>query len=202
MIIGASGHSKVVIDAYTCAGYEYPLQIRDDNPDLVGQMIGAVSVTGAIGEPAGWPEYVHIAIGDNSVRKRFSRKLSGSGSTLFTIVHPESSIANSASIGRGVLVAAKSVIGPDVELGDCVIVNHTSVVDHDCQVGKYTHIAPGAIIGGGCNIGSECLIGSGAILLPTVTIGKNVIVGSGAVVTGDIAEGKTFVGVPAKELMK
>ena len=45
-------------------------------------------------------------------------------------------------------------------------------------------------------------IGSGSTILPGITIGENAIVGAGSVVVSDVAANKTFVGNPAREIIK
>lgn len=40
----------------------------------------------------------------------------------------------------------------------------------------------------------------GAKILQSVKIGKNVTVGAGAVVTKDVTDGKTVVGIPARQI--
>ena len=45
-------------------------------------------------------------------------------------------------------------------------------------------------------------IGAGATILPGITIGKNAVIGAGSVVTKDVLEGETWVGNPAKKVVK
>jgi acetyltransferase EpsM len=59
---------------------------------------------------------------------------------------------------------------------------------------------PGVHISGNVSIGEGSMIGTGAVILPNVNVGKWCRIGAGAVVTRDVPDGKTFVGVPAKEL--
>jgi acetyltransferase-like isoleucine patch superfamily enzyme len=45
-------------------------------------------------------------------------------------------------------------------------------------------------------------IGAGATILPGITIGKNAVIGAGSVVTRDVPECETWVGNPAKKVVK
>ncbi len=45
-------------------------------------------------------------------------------------------------------------------------------------------------------------IGAGAVIVAGVTIGEGAMVGAGAVVTKDIPDGETWVGNPARPLIK
>jgi hypothetical protein len=56
----------------------------------------------------------------------------------------------------------------------------------------------------GITIGNNCMIGAGAFIMPGVVIEDNVKVAAGAVVTkgSRLKKGKTYAGIPAKELGK
>jgi acetyltransferase-like isoleucine patch superfamily enzyme len=61
---------------------------------------------------------------------------------------------------------------------------------------------PGAKILGGAKIGNSCRIGSNSTILPNVEICDDVTIGAGAVVTKSITEPGTYIGIPAKRLVK
>ena len=52
------------------------------------------------------------------------------------------------------------------------------------------------------HIGLKTWIGAGAIVLNNLSICDNCIVGAGAVVIKDLEEEGTYIGVPAKRLIK
>jgi acetyltransferase-like isoleucine patch superfamily enzyme len=53
-------------------------------------------------------------------------------------------------------------------------------------------------------IGDNCVIGAGAIIMPGATLEDDVIVAAGALVTKGqvLSKGKTYGGIPAKEIQK
>jgi len=61
---------------------------------------------------------------------------------------------------------------------------------------------PNATIGGSAEIGDNTFIGCNAFIKQKVKIGSNVTIGAGAVVLEDVPNGGTWVGNPAKELVK
>jgi len=93
-----------------------------------------------------------------------------------------------------------SYLAPGVKMG------HFSYIG-DAKIGKNVNIGAGTIT---CNfdgegkhkteIGENAFIGSDTMLVAPVKIGKDAKTGAGAVVTHDVPDGKTVVGVPAKEL--
>ena len=52
------------------------------------------------------------------------------------------------------------------------------------------------------HIHAGAYVGAGAVLLPGVDIGEGAVVGAGAVVTKDMPSGSSFVGVPARAILR
>ena len=207
LIAGAGGHARVVVDAARRAiaqgaeDYLQPALIVDDNPALHGtQVLGVVVVPSIPADVEGAFSF-HVAIGNNAARER---KFAALAEWLApaSVIHPHSSVAESATLGAGSFVAAQAVIGPQATLGESCIVNHGAVVDHDCVVGAFCHIAPNATLAGNVRLGQRVLVGAGANLLPGVTVGDDCVIGAGAVVLHDIEGGTTQAGVPARTIGK
>ena len=75
-------------------------------------------------------------------------------------------------------------------------------VAHNVKIGKHCLIVSHANIGGSTVIGDNCYIGMSAVIRNKLKIGNNVTIGMGAVVICDIPDGETWVGNPAKKLIK
>lgn len=75
-------------------------------------------------------------------------------------------------------------------------------IGHDAVIGEDCEICCGAKIGGFVVIGDRVKVGLGAIVLPNVVIGADARIGAGAVVTRDVPAGETWVGSPARRLVK
>lgn len=195
IIIGASGHGKVVADIAVLNGYE-DIVFLDNNR--------------AIKECAGWPVVgnsyeapngeVFVAIGNTEIRKKLCMMYESRVQPV--LIHPNSVIAKDVEIGRGTVVMAGAVINPGVRIGKGVIVNTSSSIDHDCVVGDFCHVAVGAHLSGTVRVGTETWIGVGAIVSNNVSICSNCMVGAGAVVVKCIEKPGTYIGVPAKRMNK
>ena len=101
-------------------------------------------------------------------------------------------------IGENTLVGGVIKDPCVTEFGDNVTMGEYAII--------YGHIqdySKGTITIGRIKIGNNCVIGAGAIIMPGATLQNNVVLAAGALVTQNqvLEEGKTYVGIPAKEIM-
>jgi sugar O-acyltransferase (sialic acid O-acetyltransferase NeuD family) len=184
VLIGASGHAKVVIDIVEKEGRYRIAHLLDDNPALQGTTFFGYRVAGTsesiLAHSGGERPLLVVAIGDNAIRVRIAERLRGGGFTFARAVHPHAQIGRGATIGAGTVVMAGAVVNADAKIGENVIINTGASVDHDCIVESGAHIAPGARLCGGVRVGAGTLIGAGAVLIPGMQVGANTVVPAGA----------------------
>ena len=197
VIIGASGHGKVVADIAEKSGYD-EIIFLDDNEFV--KTCGGYPVVGQSSKAVSLNCDVIVAIGNATIRQRIQENLEDTGVKLATLVHPNAVIADSVEIGIGTVVAAGAVLNPDTKVGKSCIINTCSSVDHDCEIGDYVHVSVGAHVAGTARIGERTWIGAGATVSNNVSICGDCIIGVGAAVVKNIEEKGTYVGVPAREL--
>lgn len=193
IIVGASGHGKVVADIAQLTGYE-EIVFLDNNPSL----------RECAGHPVLGPEAlldtlegeVFIAVGNGLMRQRVMD--SHPNRVYPVLIHPSAIIARTSRIGVGSVVMAGVVVNPDSVFGRGVILNTSSSIDHDCHVGDFCHIAVGAHLAGTVTLGNLTWIGAGAIVSNNLSICGHCMIGAGAVVVKDIAVPGTYLGIPAK----
>ena len=125
------------------------------------------------------------------LRSRFSL-------TFVSLIHPTAYVSPLASVGEGVFVGAKSVIGPGAHLGDFSFVNRGVTVGHDTRIGPFARLQPGCNIGGHVVIGKGATIGIGASVIQELRVGARAMVAAGAVVLRDVEEATLVAGVPAE----
>jgi acetyltransferase-like isoleucine patch superfamily enzyme len=75
-------------------------------------------------------------------------------------------------------------------------------IGHDAHVGSDCELAPGVVICGHATIGNNVKVGVNASILPHRKVGDGARIGAGAVVTKDVPAGETWVGNPARPLVK
>lgn len=199
IIIGASGHGKVIADIIKKSKDEI-IGFLDDDPDIGKEFMG-FPVLGAI---LNYKKYIDkaefiIAIGNAYVRKRISERLIEV--KWYTAIHPTAVISEfDVTIGEGTVIMANAVINAGAKIGKHCIVNSSSVVEHDNFIENYSHISVGAKLAGTVFVGELSWIGIGACVCNDVKICQNCMVGAGAVVINDIEESGTYVGVPVKKI--
>ena len=185
IIIGASGHGKVVADIIRANGDEVIGFLDDDRNKSV---LGTVEAYGSYSEA----EFV-IGIGNTEIRQSISRL----PLNWYTAIHPSAVISPGIEIGEGTVIMANAVVNADAYIGKHCIINTGAIVEHDNKIFDYAHISVGAKLGGTVNIGQGTWIGIGAVVSNNLNICSGCIVGAGAVVIKDISEKGTYVGIPA-----
>lgn len=139
-----------------------------------------------------------VGIGNNQLREKFSNL----DVHWYTAIHPQAVIDDTAVIECGTCVMATAVVNSSAHVGKHCIINTGAIVEHDCVVGDFTHLSPNAAICGCVKVGHNVHIGAGATVINTMEVCSNVTIGAGGCVVKSILEEGTYVGVPAKKVIK
>ena len=197
VIIGASGHGKVVADIIIEHG-DQVVGFLDDNPNLPEKFIG-FPVLGIIDE---YQKYLDakfiVAIGNATIREKIANKLENV--KWYTAIHPAAVISKlDTVIGDGTVVMANAVVNPGARIGRHCIINTGAIVEHDNRLEDYVHVSVGAKLAGTVSVGKTTWIGIGASIRNNLEICADCMIGAGAVVVKNIKEAGTYVGVPARK---
>lgn len=204
IIVGSSGHAKVLVDIFEKAGGFEILGFIDSfrtkgETTLGYEVLGSEeSLPYLFSEHAGCKLF--IAVGDNWTRKLiFDRIMSMvPGVEFATAIHPAAQIGKDVIIGQGVAIMAGAVVNSSTTVGDFSIINTNTSLDHDCRIGEFSSLAPGVTTGGGVVIGAFSAIGIGATLSHRITIGTHTVIGAGALLLDSCGDLQLLFGVPAK----
>ena len=202
IIIGASGHGKVVADIAIKLNKWQSIAYFDDD-DSIKTCMG-LQVIGKTVDVIKYKDKAEffIAIGNNLIRERIYRELENIGIETITLIHPSAIIGNDVEIGLGTVVMAGTVINSSSRIGKACIINTSSSVDHDNLIGDFVHIAPGVRLAGTVKVGNGSWLGIGSVVSNNLSICSNCKIGAGAVVVKDIEESGTYIGVPTKRVLK
>lgn len=195
IIIGASGHGKVVADIAVKNGYE-EIVFLDDNENV--KECAGFPVIGKTSEAINVEGDKIVAIGNAKIRECLQENLKN----VVSLIHPNAVISRRVEIGKGTVVMAGVIINSDVIIGKGCIINTGASVDHDCSIGDFVHVSVGAHIAGTCEIGDRTWVGAGAIVSNNMNICGDCMIGAGAVIVRDIVDVGVYLGVPAKKNSK
>ena len=134
VIVGASGHGKVVADIAALNAYTNII-FADDNKDIricAGYTVVADSRHAPEGD-------LFVAIGNARFRKDLMRLYRNRA--LPVLIHPTAVIARNVEIGEGSVVMAGAVINPGVRIGKNWIIYNNSFLYHYFVIKEYVHIS-------------------------------------------------------------
>ena len=198
VIIGASGHGKVVADIAIKMNQWKSIAFLDDNKEVKSCL--GFEVIGKTNDFLKYKEEADfmVAIGNNEIRENIQEQIVEQGLSIATLIHPSAIIGTDVKIGTGTVVMAGVVINSSTNIGKGCIINTSSSIDHDNKIGDYVHISPGASLAGNVRVGKGSWIGIGVSVNNNINISSGVMVGAGTVVTKDLPANCTAVGIPAK----
>lgn len=189
IIIGASGHGKVIADIAVKNGYEDIVFLDDD--ESIKECAG-FPVVGRTQDAKALEGDKIVAIGNAEIREKIQKEIE-----TITLIHPDAVIGRRVSLGKGTVVMAGAIINSDTVIGDGCIINTAASVDHDCIVEDFSHVAVGAHLCGTVHIGKRTWIGAGATVSNNINVCNDCMIGAGAVVIRDLIEKGTYYGIPA-----
>ena len=203
VIIGASGHGRVCAEIAELSNKYNEIIFLDD--DVCLKKSGKYSVNGVSGD---FYRYLNgdtvyfVAIGDSNHRKRIMNEIKNAGGVFAVLIHPGAIVSEGVECGNGSVIMPGAVVNTGTVIGEGVIINTSSSVDHDCVIGAWSHIAVGAHLCGTVVVGVKCWIGAGAVISNNISIISETVVGAGTVVVDDIHVPGTYIGVPARPMVR
>ena len=194
-ILGAGGHSKVVIEIAEDLGYKI-ISILDDNPSVENIFQYKVVHSSDCGSLS---VFVFLAVGNNINKKKKKYIIHAPE---LNLIHPSAVVSKRTTFGYGNAVMAGVVINSSVKIGNHCIINTSACIDHDCKLDDFVHISPNASLAGNVRVMEGAHVGIGATVKQDITIGQWSVVGAGAVVINDVPNNAVVVGNPARLLIK
>lgn len=198
LIVGASGHGKVVADIAISTGSYREIAFLDDD-ESIRECMGfhVLGSTGKLADFVADYEMV-VAIGNAQIRQRIMNQIDAVNGKIATLVHPKAVISRYAKIGEGTVVMPGAVINADAMIGRGCIINTAATVDHECRISNYVHVSVGAHLAGSVVVGERSWVGIGAVVSNNVTVCADCMIGAGAVVVNEISKPGTYIGIPAR----
>ncbi len=206
IVVGSSGHAKVVIDIVEREGNFKISGVLDRYREIGEQTLGYQVLGREEDLPALIVSHglkgVIVAIGDNFTRSMVVARVRAVCPSLPFVraIHPRASIAKGVLVGYGTVIMAGVVINSCCKIGRFCILNTNSSLDHDSVMKDFSSLAPRAATGGNCRIGGHTAISIGAVLTYGVHIGDHSVIGAGSTVLKNLESFRVAYGTPAAEV--
>lgn len=120
----------------------------------------------------------------------------------FTFIHPTALIMGDVEIGEGSFIGAYSILTSNIKIGNHAILNRGNHIGHDCLIGSYFSAMPGAIVSGNVRIYDLVYMGNNSSIREKLFVHSFSTIGMNSAVVKHIEDSGTYVGVPAKKLIK
>lgn len=205
IIIGSSGHAKVVIDTIEQEGKYNIIGLLDDFRDI-GSKTSDYKVLGKVEHvKILWEEYnthFFIAVGDNYSRLLVHQKIVSilPNAKFINAVHPSAQIGKKVLLGTGVVVMPGAIINAHTVIGDFTIINTKASIDHDCTMQDFSSLGPNATLAGNISIGKCSVVGISATVREKTNIGDFSVIGAGALLLKSCGSNVLMYGIPAKKV--
>ena len=144
---------------------------------------------------------VVIGVSDPRIREQIVDRLP-SDTEYPTLIHPSAIYSRWVEVGKGTVICVGCVLTADIEIGNHVQLNLHTTIGHDVRIGDFVTTAPAVNISGNCQIGKGVYMGTQAATKQGISIGPGIILGMGAMAVKDLLEPGTYIGVPARKLMR
>src|SRR5690606_26790472 len=129
LIIGASGHGKVVADIALKMDKWQEVAFLDDDKKVISSMgLEVIGVTNDIYKYKDEFE-IFVGIGNNGIRQKLHEMLEIVGVSIPTLIHPNTVIGSEVVIGIGTAIMAGAVVNCCTTIGNGCIINTGSTID-------------------------------------------------------------------------
>ncbi len=203
VIIGASGHGLVTLEAAVAQGYEVAGFLDSFKPvglEVLGRQV--------LGSPDDLPSLMRkhhfaggiLAVSNNLIRSQVAvhvRRLAPAFQFV-TVIHPRAWVSPTATLGEGTLVLTGAIIHAACSVGEHAIVNTKASLDHESSLGDFASLLPGVTTGGGVRVGEFSCVCAGSTLSHQVKIGRHTVIGAGSLVLEDLPGEVLAFGSPAR----
>ena len=139
-------------------------------------------------------------IGEPVIREKLYNKVKEKDYCVAILVHPSASVAESAVLEEGTMVAHNAFVSIKAHLFTNALVQPLACVHHECSVGRNSVVSTSAVMGGNSSLGYNSFIGLGASVKQGISVGNGSVVGMGAIVIKNVSDRVMVVGNPARAI--
>lgn len=130
LILGAGSHGLDVYEISKSLRVFKKIDFLDDDPKRTRAM-GEWKMAEELVEE--YPVAI-VAVGDEGIRREWTKKLSVYGYCTPTLIHPTAFIPEDTEIGVGTVICARVTVGPGVKIGNGCIVTSGSTIPRNTEI--------------------------------------------------------------------
>ena len=145
---------------------------------------------------------IHVALGELATKEKLIDKVTASGYTICSIVHPDAVVGKNVKIARGAQIKMGAVIGDHTVIGKGSWIQAYATIGSHVLIGDCVQVSAKASIGDSVHLDHHTFIGMHAVVAPRVHIYPYAIVAMGAIVNQDLAEECVCMGNPGRVMSK
>lgn len=186
LIAGAGGQGCNCLDIARGMKKYSEIAFLDDAKK--GEIINGCSVIGTFSEMdtlRNKYDSIFIALGDNRLRKTYSKQAFSLGYNIATLISPASIVSDYAIVGAGTVIFPFAVVESAARVKSGCIIAANSTINHDALVEEYSVVFPNSVIRPYAVVGSQSTIGSGCVVVINTDVKKNSDVSDGKIVGAD-----------------
>ncbi len=204
VLLAASGLAREILASVATAGRFDVVGVLDDDPRRLGAPIGSTTVIGGIDDAVRHPEVQFVVCaGRGSVRAHIVDRLCalGIGADRYaSVVDRTAVVPEGCTVGSGTVVLSHVSMTADVMVGRHVVLMPQVVLTHDDRIDDFATICAGVALGGSVRVGRAAYLGMNASVRQDLQVGEQATLGMGSVLLRDLPPGRTWAGVPARDL--
>lgn len=207
ILIGGGGHCISTIGVVESTDLYEIIGILDSTK-LIGDDVLGYKVVGNDNDIPFWVKQGAVfvitvgQVGSPALRRKIFNLVKMNNGVLPVIIASTAWVSPYALIGEGSIVFHKCVINAKTVIGENNIINTGAIIEHNTVLGNDNHISTAVTINGDCIIGNANFFGCGSIIHHRTMVSDNIILGAGTVVVKNCDEAGTYIGVPAKRIIK
>ena len=163
LVYGSKEFAGTVYELIRHCGHEAVGMVDDFNkgPGILGRFDDIISSH----PPSECSIVVAVGYRDMALRWKIWQTIQTCGYTSPALIHPWAYVADTARIGKGVMVMAGAVVDVRAKIGDLAVIWPGVCINHDASVGENTFVSPNATVCGSAEIGAHSFIGAGAAIV-------------------------------------
>lgn len=140
LIIGAGQYGAVALEVAQSMNCFEKIGFLDDNSE---KALGKLELyKDLVGEYT----YAFVAIGKNSFRMEWLKKLKAAGYKIHPLISPLAYVSPTARIGAGAIIEPMAVVQPHAYVGKGCLICAGAVVKHNSHVSDFCHIDSNAVV--------------------------------------------------------